>query len=716
MRNYNDTNSIEKEHPVNIYNKSGAPYVSRMPRQEVKSSDYELIRKIRSEYANAWEANRWEFYSMVTAWRMYFGAEGEQWEDDTLQFKLENEQRVAQYNMIKQKVNTFAGMLIADEYDFAFNPVNGVRTTGIEAIENAYYCDKEICNYDYHYDLAIEDGVVHVGILEVKITYDYDPLGNICFKRAMPMRWVIDPYWKTDDDRDCMKAWKQGHMTIKQIENNFDKLPASPRLDAEKHREEMLGMDFTEPNIYEYDFAFPKFKNAYHIIEAHWIEELHKKRIIARNNNGEWTPFPITEDNEELEMFAMMNGIENFQEGEVKVVPYKDKIHYSATICPELWQYKFLDHGKPEVQIKGLPIIQFTTKRDIAGRNIGKVADLIDPQKDLNYAQSKRWELIANQLGGGLVYNKAFLPDESDQEEYEKNHNDTSRAWGIEGDPNQFSTHLSDAQISPELTRQSEQPFEFADRLSGVSAAASGETQGASEPASLYAMKLKVNKIGTMTIDKRVKHVRERMSEAYYDQAQVSYADNERKFTSKDGKKMAVLNEDLGDGMTKNKVTEMPRVSISITESPNNLTKQMRDRADLASILESMPPEYREAISIAYGELFQTTSISEEKKMAISEALMLEQIKARIASVAEISNSEASAKQGQLMTMQISAQIDKIAGMLSQMQPQPNEVQDMVSQEPQAISPEQQTSVNPEIVQQGQPPVDEQIPNIQEPL
>ncbi len=695
-----------------------APYVSKLPRQQVKSSDCELIVKIKAEYQNAWEANRWEMYQIMNAWRMYFGAPGEQWDDKTRAYKEENEQRVAQYNMIKQKINTFTGMLIADEYDFAFNPINGIRTTGIEALENAYHSDKEICDFDYQYGLAIEDGVIHVGILEVQVTTEFDPLGNICFRRAVPMRWVIDPYWKTDNDRDCMKAWKQGHMTLQQLKNAFKNLPYSAKLEADKQRENKVGMNYTRPSLAEYNHPFPVFENAYHVIEAHWVEELHKKRIIAKDAYDEWVPFPVTEDNEELEMFARQHGVENFQEGEAKVVPYKDKIHYSATICTELFPYNLLDNGKPEVQIKGLPIIQFTTKRDIAGRNIGKVQELIDPQKDLNYAQSKTWELLANQLGGGLVYSKEAITNESVQEDFEKNHNDPSRVWPIEGNAKDFSTHLREANVNPELARQGANAFDLADRIGGVSAAMSSQTQGAAEPASLYAMKIKVNQVGTLTIAKRVKRFRGRMSNAYYDQSQITYAGTERKFTSKDGKKISILNEDLGGGNTKNKVEDMPRVSISITEAENNLNKQMRDRADLAEILESMPPEYREAIAITYGELFNTTTISEDKKMAINEALMLEQIKARIASIAEITNSEATVKQGQLMTLQIDAQLKKVMGMLGQMQPEAGELEEMVSRGPQGDPEENTTSVNPDIVQQTTQPTEEQFPvnNIQEPL
>ncbi len=701
---------LEERNP-NLYTGGAAANVSRMPREMVKSSDFEIIRRVNSEFKNAWEANVWEQDSIIQAWKFYFGAHGEQWDDKARLYKEQNQQRMAQYNIIRQKVATFSGMLIADEYDFEFDPITGVKTTGVEALENAYYCDKEVCDYDYHYGLVIEDGVIHLGILEVVIDKDKDYRGNIAFKRALPGRWVVDPYWKTDDDRDCMKAWKQGHMTIQQLEETFKKLPDSPEFNAELQRLKKVGMNWSPKNIGEYDMPNPHFKNSYQVIESHWVEKVHTKKIIAKNEAGQWVPFPITDDNERLEQFAEENCIYDWENA--KTVPYIDRIHHSEIICPELWPYDLLDSGKPEIQIKGLPIIQFTTKRDIAGRNQGKVRDMMDPQKDLNYSQSKRWELLANQLGGGLVYDKRRFTTEEDQEDFEKNHNDTSRAWGINGDPNSIATHLRDAQVNPELARQSEQPFEYLDRITGVSAAAESRGQGANEPASLFAMKLKVNKIGTLTIDKRVNRFRERMAEAYFNQAMITYAGAERKFTTRNGKKEAILNEDVGYGI-KNKVEDIPRVSISISESPNNLTKQLRDRAEVSSILESIPPEYREPLAIAYSALFETTSLSEDKKESIGEAFKLEEIKARLASIAEIANTSASAKQGELMTMQLSAQIEKVAGMLDQTQQVPEETPEMVS-EPAPQQAPQVTEAPPEMSQMAQPS-QEEIPNIQEPL
>lgn len=690
----------------NLYNKGTAPFVARMPRQFTASSDFELIQKINSEYSNAWEAHRKSTERMFQAWKMYFGADGEQWDEDARKYKEERDQRIAQYNIIKQKVRTLTGMLIADEYDFKYNPVNGERNSGVEALENAYYCDKEVCDFESAYNKVIEDGVVHKGILEIGVTTDHDYRGNICFKRAIPGRWVVDPYWKTDDDCDCLKAWKHGNMTIQQLMRVFKNLPSSERFDAELQRIEKSGMDWTSPEINEYNYAYPLFRNAFHVVEYHWVEKIKKKRIVAKNLLGDWISFPTTNDNALLEKFALENGVVDWKEGNAFIAPYDDKIHYSAIICPELWPNKLLERGKPEIQVKGLPIIQFSLQRDIAGRDSGVVMDLVDVQRDLNYSQSKIQEILANALGGGTVYNKDALPDESDQEDFEKHHNDPTRAWGINGNPSNFSQHLSDHQINQELIRKTGEAFDYADRISPVSAAMQSETQGSSEPASLFAMKLKVNKIGTLLIDKRVKRLRQRMAEAYFYQAQITYSGAERKFSSKDGKRDAVLNEDLGCGYKKNDVTQLPRIKVTISESENNLTKQMRDRTDIAAILQSTPPEYREVIAIQINELIKTTSIQQDKKGELQEALLLERLKARLATIAEIKNNDAVGAQAELTKAQSLAGLSQLEQQLM-IQGQSAQQQ----QTPEMITRSNQQITVPQTHNQGQ---QEQL-NISEP-
>ena len=635
----------------------GFPHISKMPRMLVKSSDFEEVRRIRMEYQRAWEADYKEYIELVHNWKMYFGWPGEQWDEDALKYKEEHGQRAAQYNFIKPKVNIFHGSLLADEYDFKYTPIDRKRTTAIKALEDAYYCDKEECNYDNNYGLALLDGIIHVGVLEQVVTTQHDPRGNIGFVRRDPGRVKFDPYWTTDNDYDCLKDWKHGHATAPMLQGMYKNLPSSPKFDEEIKRLKEMGMQWDERTMDDMMVPFPTFQHAFHIIEAHWLEEINKKRIIARGSDGKWVPFPVTDDNELLEMFAQRIGVTDWQDG-AQVVPYKDRIHWQATICWDLFPNKFIEYGKPEVQPNRLPHYQFTCSRDLAGRNMGLVAPLNDPQLDANYGRSKVQTYLSQALGGSTIYNKQRLPSETDREDFEKNHNDPERSFAIDGPTEGFMNHTSDAQISPALMQETAQAFDNSNHVVSVTAAMEAMTQASGEPASLFAMKLRQSKTGQRTVDDRVKYLREQMAVGYFYQSQITYAGAERHFTSKDGKKDAMFNVVLPDGSILNKIDAIPRCSVSIEEAPNNLTRQLRDRSEIAAVMEAAPPEYREHLAILIDKLIKTTDLSQPVKEEVEEATQREIAKAKLFSLLEIKQALAEMKGAELALIQTQAQID----------------------------------------------------------
>lgn len=644
--------------------------VNMLPR-EYLSSDAELVIRLYNEYQSAWQANKEEYAAIIENWKMYFGKIGEQWDDEARKYKSARHMRTAQYNIIRPKVRTYAGMLISDQYDGRYDPIDSKRTTGIEALQFMYDCDKELLDFNHEYRMTILDGCIHVGVMEVVVTDKKDPRCNVGFKRAQPGRWVFQPHWDTMDESDLRVAYKQGHMTIPDMMRTFKNLPRSPFLEAELKQLRQMGYQWDEPRIDEYGEPFPVRIGAYHVVEAHWIEEIRKKRIVAMNAQGRWVAFPVTESNEELNYFAESQGITDWQNG-AKLTSYSDRVHHQATICPQLFPHALIQNGKPEVQVKNIPVIVFSYDKDIAGRHLGMVNDLIDIQLDINYGKSKIQEMLASATGGAIVYNKSIMNSDAEQKDWEANHNDPTRSFGIQGDPAQFFTYVSNHQIQPELIRQTQESFDLADRVSQVSAAMNSQTQSSTEPASLFEAKLRVNKIGTLTVEENVKRFRHRMYEYYYYQAPLTYGPNsnyqERVFTSRDGNKSVVINEDLGNGMMKNKIDDIPRVSITISEAPGNLTRQLRESSELGALLKVLPKEYREPFAIAVSGIASAAAFSEDKKQAMSEALKIEIVKARMASMSEISNTLAAMEKGNADQLQLKMQIQ---GLMAQAQQSP---------------------------------------------
>jgi hypothetical protein len=501
--------------------------------------------------------------------------------------------------------------------------------------------------------------------MELIVTTDNDPRGNIAFRTRDPGRIKFDPYWTTQFDEDCMKCWKFGHMTARQIKAKWPNLPDSPKLDEELKRIDKMGMNWTERSFREAEEAFPTIEHAYHVIESHWIEEVNMSRIIARGQDGRWIPFPVTTDVELLEAFAAKIGVNDWKDG-AQEVPYKDRIHKQAVLCYDLFPTAFIDEGKPEVQIKRLPFFQFTWSRDYNGRNMGAAAALTDPQLDLNFAMSKKQDIIATQAGGSLVYDKRALPDESEQMDFEANHNDVGRSFGINGDVNGFMKHVQSDVATKDVDQQVSMAFDLADRVLNVTPAMQAQSENTSEPASLYAMKLRQSKIGQRTVDDRVKYTREQMALAYYEQARITYAGAERVFTSKDGTREAVFNAELPDGSVLNKIENIPRCSVSIQEAPGNLSAQMRDRQEIAAVFQSLPEGWNEHKALMFDRLVKTTGLGQSAKDDIEEATQIERIKARIVSMAEIANAVAGEKNATMMAIQIQQRIDAMLKQLEQ--------------------------------------------------
>lgn len=669
-----------------------APNIMKMPYRLVKSSDHEKVRWVRHEFDKMWEAQKREFDEIFLCWRFFFSAAGETWDEEAIKYKTGIGLRVGQYNLIAPKVNILHGAIMMDTYDHVYDPVNRKKTQAVEDLETAYYTDKEVCDYYGNYSQAIRDGLIHLGVLEPVVSDRFSAEGNIWFRRAIPGRWVFDPYYKADDDYYCMKGAKHGHYTADMLERDFPNLPASEKLEEEKKRLKKLGMDWTVGKIDEYNTNTPLFDHAAQVIEFHWLEEVKTQRILAFNNMGEPVVFPVTEDRDELQKFAMENGVVDWSDA--RSMPYRDRVDHQITICDKWFPDKLLEDGKPEVQIGRLPALQFTAERDISGRNKGIVRDLIDPQQDVNYAKSKVQEFLASALGGGMVYNKQMLPDDADQQDFEKNHNDPTRSWGLEGDPNNFMAKLRDANINPALMNQIGEAVEFMDRISRVTAAMQAETEGSNEPASLYAMKLRQSKSGNKGVDDRVKGLRRQMAEAYLYQAPISYSGVPRTFTTRDGRKSATFNEEVyekGRLVVRNNIEHIPRCSVTIREAPGNMSRQIRIKAESEALLESLPETYREHIAIIVGELTNAASVSEDVRAEFEVASQIEKIKARVANLVELETMKTNGMQAKSMGMQAKQQIEQLVANFMQ-QKQPANQQQTPGQQDQPQTQWQQTA------------------------
>jgi hypothetical protein len=664
------------------------PQVVRSPVDGIRSSDHELMMKIEAEYQRAYEADTKNRERSYRNWRAYIALDGGQWPEIDLANIRTEDRNAVQFNIIGPKVDTLAASLAAESYDLDWKPIKGVRNSLTESVKNAWFSDKELCNYDSEIELIARDGLVQKGVLKMQENGDHDPLLNIAFKRAMPGHVIFDPHWITENDKDCMKAWEMFHIPAMQIADHYG--INSVLIDEAVRQQRKYGFDYEE---YDPDFSqqlqLGIRGSLYRVIEYHWMEHIKIKRLVGNIlGTNEFLPFPITKDHNALERYMVSNDIDPFT---IKETPYTDKIHKYAAICPEL-THKILEHGVSRIQPKRLPYFQFSANRGL-GKDKGIVDDIMDIQDTINRRESKLTDMIETAQGGGKLVNRDLFRSPEARARFQKFANDPKYIEFVDGEElskEKSIQYINSNQYPSQIINQLERMYEIVDKISKVPAAMEAMSESTNESGVLFNRKLQVARLSSATIMGRMKRLRVNLAEAYYWQFQLTYNGPEREFSTADGKHKTVLNERIFDPETekryiKNRPNMIPRVVVIATEARNSPNQMLADQALYSELFSNSAQTNPDYANIFYEQLLMSMPLGEDVKAQVAEINLLKRISTRKKILAELANFDATEKQSLLMSAQAATQLGQILAQAG-VAPQPNVEDSLIEDEE---SPEQ---------------------------
>jgi len=646
-----------------------APAIMKGRYEFVKSSGYEKILKIESEFDRALDADSRNRERSYVNWRAYFGVDGGQWPTKILQQLNDEDRHAASFNIIQSKVDTLAGSLASEIYDADWIPIEGSRNSLTEGLKDSYYADSELCEYDKHMSDVIRDAMIYCGDLKMVMSKDHNPLRNIAYKRVTPGFLVRDPYWISLDDKDCMRAWEIFHLSAIEIRDKYG--IRNPRIDAEIRNWQRMGGEYPLEEYDSFDYRhrirLHSRGHLFRVIEYHWMEPVQTTRLMGKKINSQrWIPFPITNQKEKLEAYMIKNKIDPTTLAEH---PYEDKIHHVTTICPTLTQTELLEDGISVVQPKRLPYFHFTANRAM-GVDKGIVDDIIDIQETINRRESKLTDMIGTATGGGKLVNKDLFKTAEQRRRFEKEANNPGYIEFVEGEElsKERSIHyLNSNQFPSTLINQLERMWDIVDRVSKVPAAMDAMSESANESGILFERKLQVSRMGLMTISNNLKNFRHSLAEAYYEQWQLAYNGPEREFATRDGRHRVTLNRrvfnaDDGRLYIENRPDQIPRCHVVVTESKNSPNRMLSNRAiysDLYNLSAQANPQ-SPYTSFFYRRLLETMPLSDSDKAELESISFFEKIKDRKRMEAEIANLDATSKQAALMGLQAMMQIENM--------------------------------------------------------
>ena len=644
-----------------------APFVSKMPRELVKSGDFQLVSKIEQEYLRAMDADYRNRRRELENWGLYFGIEGMQWEVKLWQQLLSENRNADSFNIIQSKVDTLAGSLMSELFDIDWKPINGVRNSLTEAIKHTWYSDRELCHYEQQVGLAIRDALVYRGIIKQVTTDKHDALKNISFQRATPGFITLDPHWVSDDDNDLDFLWEVFHLPAVKVRHKYG--VNNPRIETAIRMWQQSGGDYHDAYTMDTEQLLRmQMKDHLHkVIEFHWMEDVKTTRVVGQKMDyPRWIVFPVTKDRAVLEQFMVVNSIDPMT---MREAPYSDRIHHVTTICPSLVPTSPLEDGISEIQPKRLPYIILSANRAF-GRDKGMVDDLKDIQRSINKREAKLTDIINTSTGGGKLVNRDLFKTDKERERFRKEANNPSGIWFVDGDEltkERAIHYINSNQFPSTVVNQLQRLWDVIDRISKVPAAMDAMAEGANESGILYARKLQMSRVGLITLVQRVKDFRKKLGEVYYEQWRITYTGPERKFSTLDAKYSTILNKRVfNDAESRyyiqNRPDMIPRCSVIVMESKSSPNRMLRDREVYFELFKFAAQSDPEHSQFFFRRVMDTMELSEEDKVELKEIELMQKVRMRKKLMADIAGLDAQAKQAALMSLQSVMQIQQIIG------------------------------------------------------
>jgi len=582
-------------------------------------------------YNNAIEFNTGDLDRASEMWNLYSGIDDSQYPSIIKSKMLQEERNPFQGNFIRQKVDGLGGSIIKNFFDVSFEPVNGDQSDLTRYVKELMLIDKELLDWNQSYRELVIDGLIHLGVEEMYISFRYNPLGNIGFRRIMPGHILLDPHWLSNNAWDLKKAWKTAYLTPQEIKDTYK--TKSEEIDLFIKMKEGIPTNFDNGDQSK---GFPHFEHSesytdkYRVIEYHHMEK-EKRKVEVVVADGLVVPEGPDEFKRE---WAITNNV-NLSDG---VMTREEDIdcYYVTSICPTINRHLVLEDKKALIQIGRLPFFPWSCAR-INGKNSG-IPDLLKSvQRTFNYRQSMLDYMISASANGAHLVDPDLVDnDPYKMEQLAKNWNSSSfkmfTAPGRLASGRHYIQDIPKNNIDYGLVNELNRMVDVADLISKQPAAMDARSEGSEETGILYARKqLQAEITQTILVKSLEQHYNEK-GEGYILLAKQLYSGVYRDFYVLGGNKKIELNRPTitpSGEVIDNDISTLPRMKVIISQSPEGVTTRTVDRAintELLRVVGEFSPMNR---ALTVKNVMSTLDNAKTERQKYEEAANLEYILAK---------------------------------------------------------------------------------------
>ncbi len=569
-----------------------------------------FVEDTNDKWMAAEQSNRDRQFENLMA---FYDIDGGAWPDADLAELRRQGRHPTSYNIAEQKLNTLAGSIQAEKFDYDFLPLNLQESTLTKGIKHWYYADKEQYNYSYSENKTLTRGLIHSGDEEMEIKFDIRDTGAISFTPQLPGVVLKDPYWLSDDLKDWKRAIKHAYMLPSEMLKHFDSNDHAIETLA---RQDDIGGEWYEPrqNVNDLKKLPAQWGSQVQVIEYRWLEEVKTTRLYGRLPIGRWIPFPLDINESEVRKLKSFFGIESFED--IKEFPYEDSVLRYHVIAPSATSKPIIEDEVHPVQCGFIGFFRFSAAKEM-GIEKGVMEAMLDLQRTLNYRESKKDDVIASAGVGALAVNVDALQNgETDLAKIRQNKTKPDFVLPVNGDPNKIFGRFPTGEVPQSIWNDINNIVQMFDRVTPVTPALEGSGPS-DESGILFEMRHAVTKLGTLMLYDNWQNYLTWKAEAWYNQAQRTYKHLYQKIKRTDEPGFIEFNKPNGDGTYLNSVDMLPRSKIIVTLSKVSPTQQMATRVmlfDMAKMMSANPQLVKPQLRVTLNKLIETLELSPEER------------------------------------------------------------------------------------------------------
>lgn len=623
--------------------------------QTFKRTDNALTMYIADEYQRLYDATEAERRREYDNLGFFYGLEQKQWPDEVRDQMDAEGRHVATYNLSHRKVQGIAGSITRNPFDVKYVGDDVVLDNLTEALQQMYYSDKELMDWESEYFQGVVYGLIYRGVWTMQVETDMpaSPLGNIAIRCRQPGTTLIDPDWRSTSSKKLHLVYHVGWLTAQQIKDTYKK--KTPEIEAELTFQQVFGKDWESNQEIDWSENHEtKYGSTYKVIEKHYLK---REKVTREYDPVTKTVFWEWMSDEEKMDIAQRN---NISSEDIKEIEIPDAlISYTQTVCPSLSTNLVLEDRKDTFQIGRLHDFMWSATW-INGKPLGVIDFLKDAQREVNYRQSTITLAAQAAINTGVQLDPAmFGNDERLIKEFEKNYGNPRQVGRIKaGMSRQFPDGikpLARIQVAPDLYQIVGQMIDLMDMLVPQPAAGEARTERSGESGIHFAQKLEVMKTMQQPMMMGIKQLWNDIGEAYLYFAAQLYSHGIRRFASADGKTEFDINVpkiDLNTGQEyiENDFSQLStmRHRIQISESPSGVNVRMMQRELNLGILSSWPKDSMPNTALTFAEnIARSLDQTEEEKQNTDKALNMDRQLMESRTMAEITQNQAVIQQGQ---------------------------------------------------------------------